>query len=232
MQKPTGGWKANAYVIFDYFSPTDFKFAGIDVSTNKIVMGHRNAQGWIVDAPGAGHRRRQRPTRTTTCWSSSTASPSPSLVNGTRAFTYTFAPRWIDGVAVRPEQGPGRRRLRQLARHLRQLRGAGAAAAVDLRRHRGLQRRRRRPLHRRRRRHLDGHVRAATPAPAVGGRRGDEPDGPAAAPRGRHRASTSSASVTGAERRLRRPRLRLLLERRLQVRRRSTCSSGRSSSAT
>ena len=28
MQKPTGGWKANAYVIFDYWSPTDFKFAG------------------------------------------------------------------------------------------------------------------------------------------------------------------------------------------------------------
>ena len=59
--KPTGGWKANAYVIFDYFSPTDFKFAGIDVSTNKFVMGHRDATGWDrrrADAvPGqAGHR--------------------------------------------------------------------------------------------------------------------------------------------------------------------------------
>ena len=32
--KPTGGWKANAYIIFDYFSATDFKFAGVDVSTN------------------------------------------------------------------------------------------------------------------------------------------------------------------------------------------------------
>ena len=48
-QKPTGGWKANAYVIFDYFSPTDFKFAGIDVSTNKLVMGHRTPQAWVVD---------------------------------------------------------------------------------------------------------------------------------------------------------------------------------------
>ena len=51
------GWKANAYVIFDYFSPTDFKFAGIDVSLNKLVMGHRDATGWVVDAqapvPGA-----------------------------------------------------------------------------------------------------------------------------------------------------------------------------------
>ena len=64
--KPTGGWKANAYVIFDYFSPTDFKFAGVDVSTNEIVMGHRNATGWIVDAQDAAPAPRQpvlRPAR-------------------------------------------------------------------------------------------------------------------------------------------------------------------------
>jgi len=47
--KPTGGTNANAYVIFDYQSPTDFKFAGVNVSTNKLEIGHRNAQGWIVD---------------------------------------------------------------------------------------------------------------------------------------------------------------------------------------
>ncbi len=34
-----GGWKGNAYVIFDYFGPTDFKFAGINQSTNKIELG-------------------------------------------------------------------------------------------------------------------------------------------------------------------------------------------------
>jgi Ca2+-binding RTX toxin-like protein len=50
--KPTGGWKANAYVIFDYFSPTDFKFAGINQATNKLELGHRTAAGWIVDASG------------------------------------------------------------------------------------------------------------------------------------------------------------------------------------
>src|SRR5262249_43829582 len=49
VQKPTGGWKANAYVIFDYVSPEDFKFAGLDVSINKVVMGHRTASGWVVD---------------------------------------------------------------------------------------------------------------------------------------------------------------------------------------
>ena len=52
-QKPTGGWKANAYVIFDYFSPTDFKFAGIDVALNKVVLGHRTTR-----PAGSSTRRR------------------------------------------------------------------------------------------------------------------------------------------------------------------------------
>ena len=47
-RKPTSGWKANAYIIFDYFSPTDFKFTGIDISTNKLVMGQRTTSGWNV----------------------------------------------------------------------------------------------------------------------------------------------------------------------------------------
>jgi hypothetical protein len=46
--KPTGGWDANSYVIFDYQSSTNFKFGGIDVSTNKFVMGQRDAIGWHV----------------------------------------------------------------------------------------------------------------------------------------------------------------------------------------
>ena len=60
VQKPLAGWKANAYLIFDYFSPTDFKFAGIDVSINKVVMGHRDASGWQVDVADAvpGQARR------------------------------------------------------------------------------------------------------------------------------------------------------------------------------
>jgi Ca2+-binding RTX toxin-like protein len=48
--KPTGGWNANAFVIFDYQSETNFKFAGLDVSTNKLVMGHRDASGWVYDS--------------------------------------------------------------------------------------------------------------------------------------------------------------------------------------
>lgn len=47
--KPLAGYKANAYLIFDWQSDTDFKFAGIDISTNKLVIGHRDATGWVVD---------------------------------------------------------------------------------------------------------------------------------------------------------------------------------------
>ena len=44
--KPTAGWEANSYIIFDYQSDTNFKYAGLDVSHNKLVMGQRTEQGW------------------------------------------------------------------------------------------------------------------------------------------------------------------------------------------
>ena len=47
--KPTGGTKSNTYLIFDYQNPTDFKFAGINISIDKLQMGHRDASGWVVD---------------------------------------------------------------------------------------------------------------------------------------------------------------------------------------
>ncbi|HEY5553156.1 MAG TPA: hypothetical protein VIK52_14780 [Opitutaceae bacterium] len=50
--KPTGGYKANAYIIFDYQSETDFKFAGIDVSNSKLVIGQRTEAGWTVVTQG------------------------------------------------------------------------------------------------------------------------------------------------------------------------------------
>lgn len=51
--RPTGGWEANSYVIFDYQSQTSFKFAGINVDTNKLVIGQRTATGWQVLAQSA-----------------------------------------------------------------------------------------------------------------------------------------------------------------------------------
>jgi len=47
--KATAGWKSDAYLIFDYVSYTDFKYAGFDIATNKLVIGHRDASGWVVD---------------------------------------------------------------------------------------------------------------------------------------------------------------------------------------
>ena len=47
--KPTAGWNANSYIIFDYVTYQDFKFAGIDVSSNKLVVGHRDSSGWVID---------------------------------------------------------------------------------------------------------------------------------------------------------------------------------------
>ena len=44
--KPIGGAKANAYIIFDYQSDVDFKYAGINISTNKIEMGYRDETGY------------------------------------------------------------------------------------------------------------------------------------------------------------------------------------------
>ncbi len=92
---------ANAYVIFDYFSPTDFKFAGIDVSTNKLLLGHRTAAGWIQDAFA--------PTQI----KADTAYQMLVQVNGTavtvsvggRSFGYIFAARILDGQAVGLNKG-------------------------------------------------------------------------------------------------------------------------------
>ncbi|HKS88267.1 MAG TPA: DUF3383 family protein [Stellaceae bacterium] len=51
--KPTAGYKSNAYIIFDYQSPSNFKFAGIDESINKVEIGHYDptqAVPWVIDA--------------------------------------------------------------------------------------------------------------------------------------------------------------------------------------
>ena len=49
VEKDKAGFKSNAYIIYDYQGPTDFKFAGVDVGINKIQIGHYTVDGWIVD---------------------------------------------------------------------------------------------------------------------------------------------------------------------------------------
>jgi hypothetical protein len=45
---------SNGFVIFDYQSPTDFKFAGGFAARNEWAIGHRTADGWITDAVVTG----------------------------------------------------------------------------------------------------------------------------------------------------------------------------------
>lgn len=46
----TSTYNSNAFILFDYHSPTDFKFAGAYVGGGKWAIGHRDATGWIIDA--------------------------------------------------------------------------------------------------------------------------------------------------------------------------------------
>jgi len=46
--KPIAGYKANGYIVFDYYGPDDFKFAGLNSSNNKVEIGQRTAAGWQV----------------------------------------------------------------------------------------------------------------------------------------------------------------------------------------
>jgi len=94
--KPIAGWKANAYVIFDYAGEDDFKFAGIDDSTNKLVVGHRTEAGWIVD--------KQTPfqVKPDTNYNMLIAVNGVNVtvvVNNQASVSHTFAPRVIDGFA-------------------------------------------------------------------------------------------------------------------------------------
>ena len=219
-------------MIFDYFSPTDFKFAGIDVAMNKVVarppdgagLGHRRDRrrhrqrqvGHLLRPPGG----RERPRR------------DRARQRRRSVLTKQLDPRWIDGQPYGFNMGLVGVGSNNSRGTLRQLRRPGAAAADDVREHRGLRRRRRRPLHRRP---------APARGPSTGGRYTGTPAGGAAAtslmtPAGARAPATPTvdvdATVRLASRRLGRLRLRLLQRERLQVRRRSTSRPARSSSAT
>jgi len=104
VQKPTGGWKANAYLIFDYYSPTDFKFAGIDVASNKIVLGHRTPQAWVVDAqaPFTGSLKSDTAYQVLVAVNGTAVTVS---VEGKQAFSFAFAARVVSGQNVPLSKG-------------------------------------------------------------------------------------------------------------------------------
>ncbi|MDA8439545.1 MAG: hypothetical protein M0Z51_11925, partial [Propionibacterium sp.] len=102
--KPTGGWKANAFVIFDYQSATDFKFAGIDESINKLVIGHRDASGWVYDQTASVSGGLRYGT-----WYSMLLAVNGTVVtvvlNNKSSTSYTFGPRVISGAAYGLNKG-------------------------------------------------------------------------------------------------------------------------------
>jgi hypothetical protein len=88
-EKPIKGYKANSYVIFDYVDPTDFKYAGINISTDKLEMGYRDAEGWHVTAQTPARLRPNTNYDVMLAVNGLTA----TLVVGNDIFSHTFTPR-------------------------------------------------------------------------------------------------------------------------------------------
>jgi hypothetical protein len=42
--------RTNGFLIFNYKSPTDFRYAGVDGTSNLLRIGHRTTSGWVDDA--------------------------------------------------------------------------------------------------------------------------------------------------------------------------------------
>jgi Ca2+-binding RTX toxin-like protein len=103
--KPTGGLKANAYIVFDYQSPTDFKFAGINVSTSKFEIGRRTAAGWQVLATGVVNGSLRADTDYNVLLSINGTAVT-MVVDNQQSLSYAFAPRIdADGVAYNLNAG-------------------------------------------------------------------------------------------------------------------------------
>ena len=59
--KARKGLNANGFVIFDYINDQDFKFAGVDLKTNKLIIGHRIADADIdayIDSMNLGKKQK------------------------------------------------------------------------------------------------------------------------------------------------------------------------------
>ena len=94
--KPTAGWNANSFLIFDYQNKSDFKFAGIDVSLNKLVIGHRDSTGWHVDDQAAVQGGVKADTSYNMLLSVNGLNAT-LVVNNQMAFTHTFQARIVNG---------------------------------------------------------------------------------------------------------------------------------------
>jgi Ca2+-binding RTX toxin-like protein len=92
--KPTAGWKANSYLVFDYLDDKDFKFAGIDVATNKLVIGHRDGSGWHVDKQT---NLQVKPDQFYNAILAVNGVNATIVIDNNTSLTQTYAPRVVDG---------------------------------------------------------------------------------------------------------------------------------------
>ena len=90
--KPIAGYDANAYLVFDYQSATDFKFAGINVSTSKLEIGYHDADGWhvVVQEPYTGALKADTDYNLLLALNGSTVT---LVVENKTTLTYTFPTR-------------------------------------------------------------------------------------------------------------------------------------------
>jgi len=94
--KRTGLYDSNAYLIFDYQSEYDFRFAGINNMTKKLEMGHRNADGWFVDVQTP---MLVKPDTDYNMLLSLHGVNATLVVDNQSVLQFTYEPRVVDGVS-------------------------------------------------------------------------------------------------------------------------------------
>ena len=94
--KPLAGAKSNTYLIYDYQGKEDFKFAGINVSTDKIQIGHRDASGWVVDAQANAQLKPDQDYQVLLAINGVNAT---LVVDGQHVFSHSFPARVVDGMS-------------------------------------------------------------------------------------------------------------------------------------
>ncbi|MCP4713074.1 MAG: calcium-binding protein [Planctomycetes bacterium] len=88
IQKASSGTLTNSYFVFDYQDENNFKFAGISAKSNRLKIGHRNADNWIVDATIRKNVKTGKNYTLRLCLNNNTA----SLVhNNKKILSYNFA---------------------------------------------------------------------------------------------------------------------------------------------
>jgi hypothetical protein len=88
--KPLAGYKSNAFLVFDYQSEIDFKFAGVNISLDKLQMGYRDVEGWHVVEQTPSQLKPNTDYNLLLALNGTTAS---LVVDGTQVFSHAFAPR-------------------------------------------------------------------------------------------------------------------------------------------